>query len=476
MTGWSLPKIWLTSSGGDQLGDLATGAARFSLSRWFGTVGVVSSVVLAVVCALLLSRLFAERMLLQEGRLTMQFVQGIVDVENGAPYFERGGNVPNRYMEDLLAQIRRSPDVLRANLYSTDKRMLWSSDSSLIGRSFADAPNDELDEALRGQLSVEEEEGADAEATKLEHAHLRPQDEYFIEIYVPVWDAARHRVVGAVELYRAPRLLRQTIATGVQIIWTGAMGAGLLLYLVLLPLVRRADRLIRLQQERLVEFETRAAVGDLGSAVAHGIGNPLAVIRSSAELMQESRDVRGAHSAATDILGQVDRLEQWIRDLLTYVHVPAGQIEPVALKAVIQENLELFASEMLRRGITSSVEVPDDLMPVRGDRLLLTQVTSSLIANAVDAIHDQDGQVRIRARLASPRTIALQISDTGIGMSEEQLQRAFKPFQTTKPHGIGVGLPLAKRIVERMGGTIRLSSRSGAGTQVDLTLPVVGRP
>ncbi len=263
-------------------------AKSFSLSRWFHTVGLLSILLLAVICALLLSRLFANRMLQQEGRLTMQFVQSIIDIEQGAAYFAKPVSEQSNYMEELLVHIAGSPDVLRANLYSRERQILWSSDASLIGRSFAGAPNEELDSALNGRLEVHaEDEDEETDEPKLEHANLESRGDYFIEIYVPVWDTQRKNVVGAVELYRAPRLLRETIVAGMQIIWAGALGAGVLLYLALLPLVRRAERLIRAQQQRLVETETLAAVGDLGSAVAHGIRNPLAVIRSSAELVRD---------------------------------------------------------------------------------------------------------------------------------------------------------------------------------------------
>lgn len=442
----------------------------FSLSRWFQTIGLLAILGLVVICAFLQTRLFANRMLLQEGRVTMQFVQSIVDVEDGSSYFEGVSADQSRYMEDLLAHIAAFPDVLRANLYSRDKRILWSSDKALIGRSFAHATNDELDEALSGSLEVHTEDAEEAEATKPEHENLRADDAYFIELYVPVRDLDRKNVVGAVEIYRAPRMLRNTVAAGTRIIWAGAIGAGMVLFLVLLPLVRRAENLIRIQHERLVESETRAAVGDLGAAVAHGIRNPLAVIRTSAELVRDGTRDSTAREAAAEIMTQVDRLEHWVRELLTYVHVPAGREDAVPLEPLIRENLVYFATEMQRRGIHANVDFAANLPPVRGDAVLLAQVINSVVANAVEAMPD-GGEVTLQCQSVSPAKILLQISDTGQGMTDVQLTRAFRPFQTSKSHGLGVGLPLAKRIVERMGGTISLSSKPGSGTSVSFTLP-----
>jgi signal transduction histidine kinase len=362
--------------------------------------------------------------------------------------------------------------VLRTNLYSRERRIIWSSDPSLTGRSFAGESNPELDAALTGELEIHEEEAHGESAAKAEHSNLREGEDRFIELYVPVRDVSRSRVVGAVELYRSSRLLRESIASGVRLIWLGALGAAALLFLSLLPLVRRADTMIRDQQQRIVETETLAAMGDLGSAVAHGVRNPLAVIRTSAELVRDGKGDTGREAAA-DIMDQVDRLEHWVRELLTYVHLPAGERKPVDLRLVAQDCLDRFAVEMRRRGVVGTAELEDGLPAVRGDPTLLGQVFGSLVANAVEAM-PHGGRLEIRGAQRDQRFVKVEIRDTGVGMSGEQLSRALKPFHTTKSQGLGVGLPLARRIVERMGGRIRLASRLGEGTTVELDLPAAG--
>lgn len=449
----------------------ATLSGRFSLTRWFATVGLASIVLLAVIGALLLSRLFEERMLLQEGRLTAQFVQGVIDVEGAASYFDLQQPASSNYMEQLLAHIARSPDVLRTNLYSRDRLVIWSSDSSMTGRSFAGDVNIELDSALAGNLEIHEEGADESAEAKVEHSNLRSADDDFIELYLPVWDEKRSTVVGAVELYRDPRQLRESIATGRKLVWAGALGAAAVLFVSLLPLVRRADSMIRAQQELIVETETLAAMGDLGSAVAHGIRNPLAVIRTSAEIVKEGNGETG-REAASDIMDQVDRLEHWIRELLTYVQLPAGEQQLVGLDGVLRSSLEQFGSEMRRRGIEESTDISPGLPPVRGDAMLIGQVFRSLVSNAVEAM-PRGGRLVVAAAAQPGGRVTIEVRDTGVGMSEEQLARAMKPFHTTKSQGLGVGLPLARRIVERMGGRIALSSRPGEGVTVRLTLPGV---
>jgi two-component system sensor histidine kinase HydH len=442
----------------------------FSLTRWFASVGLVSIAVLAVVGALLLSRLFEDRMLRQEGRLTMQFVQGVIDVEGAAGHFERPQPGNSNYMQQLLAHIAQSPDVLRTNLYSRDRRIIWSSDAAMTGQSFAGKANPQLDSALGGELEIHEEGDGGGE-DKAEHSNLGQADGHFIELYVPVWDSGRRHVVGAVELYRSPRLLREAISSGMKLIWTGAIGAAALLYLALLPLVRRADVMIRDQQARLVEAETLTAMGDLGTAVAHGIRNPLAVIRTSAELVRE-RAAGPDREAASEIMDQVDRLEHWVRELLTYVHLPAGESQAVNLDNSLRASLAQFTPELRRRGIEATIDLPTGLPAVRGDSILVAQVFRSLMSNAVEAM-PQGGRLGIGAKMRPAGHVTIELHDSGVGMSEEQMKRALKPFHTTKAKGLGIGLPLARRIVERMGGRISLASRLGEGTVVRLTLPAV---
>ncbi|MBI4290416.1 MAG: two-component sensor histidine kinase [Betaproteobacteria bacterium] len=443
----------------------------FNLSRWFGIVGFVSIAIVSAASSLLLSHFLTERMLRQEGVLTMEFVQSVVLAEKSLRGYFTGDRAQDAAaLEAALGHIASMPDVLRANIYNGERSLIWSSDDKIIGRHFGSNP--ELDAALAGKLVVHGDADSNHEQPrKDEHVDLRDHSGYFVEIYVPVRDAPRGRVIGAVELYKNPQALAEALSTGRLFTFIGAAAVGLFLYLTLFGLTRRADAVIRQQQDRLVETEILATVGEMGSAVAHGIRNPLAAIRSSAELVLEGTP-ETARESAQDIIAESDRLEEWVRNLLSYTRPLSDDAGAVALRAIITGTMDHFAREMEKRGISARLNVAEDLPMAKGDPLLLRQVLHSLMANAVEAIQ-QSGTIEI-AGITDPakRRVELTIRDSGPGMSPEQLKRIFTPFYTTKTRGMGVGLALAKRIVERFGGRIAIDSAPGRGTAVCLSMPI----
>ncbi|MBE0626596.1 MAG: two-component sensor histidine kinase [Burkholderiales bacterium] len=442
----------------------------FNLSRWFAIVGLVSITIVGSASALMLTYFLTDRMLQQEGQMTMQFVQSLVTTETSLPdYFNGVPTKDSNELEMALKHIAAVPDTLRANMYNRNHVLIWSSDSKLIGRRFG--ANAELDRALAGQLVVHaDDEDPTISPHKEEHVNLKDEDDYFIEVYVPVRDAPHGKVIGVVELYKSPKALAEALHTGRIYIIFGAVAAGLFLYLTLFWLSRRADAVIRSQQEQLLESQILATVGEMGSAVAHGIRNPLAAIRSSAELALDSPPEL-VRETAQDIIAEADRLEAWVRNLLSYARPLAGAHEAVALPALVDGAFEHFAREMEKRNISRSCSIAHDLPMARGDSFLLGQVLHSLLANAMEAI-EQGGSIEVAsAAVPARRRVELTVRDSGPGMTPEQLKRVFTPFYTTKPKGLGVGLALAKRIVERFGGHIHIDSAPGRGTAVCLSMP-----
>jgi signal transduction histidine kinase len=441
----------------------------FNLSRWFAVVALVLIGIIAVALGVLLDRFVTQRLLWQEAVLTKEFVQSLVQAEKPLQaYFANPSRELDAEVEAAFARIAALPDMLRANVYDTNRRMIWSSDRQLIGRSFG--PNEELDEALAGDVVSHSADPTRAERDKDEHQDLKHPQAVFVEIYVPVLDVRGGRPHAVIEFYKNPRALVAALTNLRLYIALGAGTSSVLLFGALFGLVRRADLTIRRQQRHLVDNETLAVIGEMSAAVAHGIRNPLASIRSSAELIQDG-DLAQAHDAAADIVAQSDRLEAWVRELLAYTRPLDQAIAPVPLQPLVARCLEEFDREMQRRHIHSHTRLAADLPAVRGDALLLAQVLSSLLANAIEAL-DREGQITVRGEwVRGQNQVTLSVQDSGPGMTSAQLGRAGKPFHTTKPRGLGVGLALARRVIERFGGRLEIDSEPGRGTTVRLHMP-----
>ena len=253
-------------------------------------------------------------------------------------------------------------------------------------------------------------------------------------------------------------------------IWQAVALGGVLIYLGLFWIVYRASGLMASQQQQLIANETFVALGEMSSAVAHSLRNPLAAIRSSAELTLEL-SAPPIHKNINDIINQVDRMSQWIRDLLVSSPSLTGDSEAVDPLVVIQEALLAFEPQIIR----SNIQVECEIKPVAlvvSRRVLLAQVLNSLIANAIEAMPN-GGLLRIKLEQnTSQRCVNLTISDTGKGMTRRQKVMAFKPFYTTKQGGVGVGLMLVKRLMERFGGQVKLTSCEQEGTKVSLRFKV----
>ena len=209
-------------------------------------------------------------------------------------------------------------------------------------------------------------------------------------------------------------------------------------------------------------------VGEIAAAVAHSIRNPLGSIRSSAELQRElGQDPHGIHA---EVMGHVDRIEHLVRSLLTLSSAPVDRNARADLGQVLREAAERFAPQFAADGRRFDRHLPDGLGEVAADPVLLAQVVDSLLANASDATGPQQ-QVRLSAGRKG-RDAWVEVTDTGAGIDPSQIADVFKPFFTTKPRGLGLGLNLVKRLVERLGGRVELHSRPGEGTRITLHLPL----
>ncbi|MGM7282461.1 HAMP domain-containing sensor histidine kinase [Pseudomonas guariconensis] len=467
-------------------GDSNVARKPFDLLRWYAWVSLAIIVSIAVGLGLISSRFIINESVERDALLSAQFIQAIADAE------VRHVSIPNvrtmgelldprtdqampdvdpdarrRARGEFLDHIAHLPDMLLANIYAPDRTVIWSSNPALTGKSIES--DEDLEQAFEYKMQVSASYH-DFEDARSEQKFVTPPQQLFIENYIPLFDADGERVTAMVEIYKEPHDLIVRIEHGLLLIWLAiAIGASLV-YFGLYGIMRRAARVMAVQQKRLISNETYVALGEMSSAVAHSLRNPLASIRSSAELAQ-AFDEGPAQKNISDIISQVDRMSQWVRQLLQSLRPLNDDAVPVDLSQVLQESLQAFAVPLARSGVNLDVK-PLPSVQVVGHPVLLGQIFNSLIANALESM-EKGGQLRVEVVRRDRRSLTLRLSDTGRGMSDLQQRMAFRPFFTTKQGGLGVGLVLVKRIMERFAGSVRLSSREGQGTSVSLNFRLV---
>lgn len=293
----------------------------------------------------------------------------------------------------------------------------------------------------------------------------------------PIEDDDRDRVLGAT--WVMTRLVDSVFAdrsmTGYRLAAGLALG-GVFLALLLTAGLWRTVRRQSIERERLQtelrRNERLAALGKLLAGVAHEIRNPLAGIRSTAQLWE-----RGVVGLDDESLGglvhEVDRLEQIVSRLLQFSRADAQDLVPGDLNGVVSEAARLASGAAQARGVRVEVDLDPGLPPAAMAAPALLQVFRNLTTNAVQAM-PPGGVLRLSTkRDSSRRTISASVTDTGPGLAPVVLKHLFEPFFTTKPEGTGLGLAIAREIALAHRGELRAANRTDAtGAVFTLVLPV----
>ncbi|MGO4313316.1 sensor histidine kinase [Pseudomonas sp. KB_15] len=474
----SITKVLVTESEAR----LSTRKQPFDLLRWFSLISMVVIGTVAVALGAVSTRFVLTESVQRDALLTSQFIQAIASVEVrnvSIPKIRTMGEMLDprndkdfpdvdplsrtNARDDFLDHIENLPDVILVNIYAPDRMVIWSTNPALMGITIHG--DEDLDRAFISKLPVSTSYH-DVDKSRMEQKFLEPPKYIFIENYIPLYDADGSTVTAMVEIYKEPQDLINRMERGLVLIWLATALGGGLIYLGLYWIVRRAAILLATQQKQLITNETFVALGEVSSAVAHSLRNPLANIRSSAELAMEF-DSGPAHRNINDIIGQVDRMSKWVRELLQSLRPLTDEAEPVNLVAALHDSLMAYEHQISKAKVNVVFE-PDQTPMVLSQQVQLTQILNSLLSNAVEAM-DSGGTLSIQIEPRDALCVSVKVSDTGKGMNEEQRTMAFRPFFTTKQGGLGVGLVLVKRIMERFGGAVTLDSCEGEGTTVRLS-------
>jgi two-component system sensor histidine kinase PilS (NtrC family) len=242
--------------------------------------------------------------------------------------------------------------------------------------------------------------------------------------------------------------------------------------------VRRLEREAQMQQ-RL------AAVGEMAAGIAHEIRNPLASMSGSIQVLREELSLNRDQSQLMDIvLRESERLNDTIRSFLAYARPQRAEPAPLDVGQVVEDTARLLRNSLeIQQGHVVDVDVPPEPLWFSADENQIRQIVWNLATNGLRAM-SEGGRLRLAARVentASDRQVVLSIDDQGRGISAAQIDQIFQPFCSSFNKGTGLGLAIVHRIVTDHGGSIRVSSRVGRGTSVQVRLPLApavgaGRP
>jgi len=216
------------------------------------------------------------------------------------------------------------------------------------------------------------------------------------------------------------------------------------------------------------------------SIVSHDLRSPLATISMAASLLDDvTRSQEERCQMVRMVKRATERMDRLVRDMLEVSRLDSGRTLPIDARCVdvvpvLREACEAQAPVAASRGLVVACDVPDSLPSVKVDCDRVQQVVCNLVGNAMK-FTPPDGRITIAAR-AGADEVEVSIADTGAGMSEEELGRIFEPYwqaQRTASLGAGLGLKIAKGIVEAHGGRIWAESEVGKGTTFFFTLPSV---
>ncbi len=222
--------------------------------------------------------------------------------------------------------------------------------------------------------------------------------------------------------------------------------------------------------DQLNQAERLAEVGRLAAQVAHEIKNPLAGISGAIQVLAQSTAPGDSRRAVFDeIQSHIRRLDRTVRSLLSYTRPYHPVRSPTDVGLLFESALSQVRSNTEFDGVRCEVDVEAGLPPARLDPQQMVQVLLNLLLNAAQALR-ADRRIFLRARRQG-REVVIEVEDRGAGMTPETLAQIFQPFFTTRPRGTGLGLPIARRIVEAHGGRIEVRSGDGEGTTVALRVP-----
>jgi two-component system sensor histidine kinase HydH len=215
------------------------------------------------------------------------------------------------------------------------------------------------------------------------------------------------------------------------------------------------------------------ALGSMAATLAHEIRNPLGAMKGLTQLAQE--DLPGDHktqSLMSTVVREAERLEQLVTDLLTFARPRDPQISQFDILRTLSNVSAVMQPKLDAARIRLDMECPPEGLAIHSDESGIRQILLNVLLNAMDAT-PPEGAITVRIRRDEKAdSLVVEMDDSGPGLGDRDPEELFQPFATTKTKGTGLGLPISRRIAERLGGSLQLAGRPEGGARCTLRLPL----
>ncbi|WP_442509951.1 sensor histidine kinase [Novipirellula sp. SH528] len=236
------------------------------------------------------------------------------------------------------------------------------------------------------------------------------------------------------------------------------------------------------RHKEVIRADQLAALGKLGAGLAHELRNPLMCMKTLVQSARHNKSNLDADDLAV-LDDEITRVDKLLQTFLDFAKPSSLVSKPVDLREIVQQTFALVTSRAEARGIEVTRSMPDDVMTVQGDATQLRQVLLNLILNAFDFIPnsgkvdvtvaaDHDLSSETSKKGTSSSWVSLSVADNGCSLPEES-ERIFEPFFSTKELGLGLGLPISRKIIGDHGGTLKARNRDEGGVIFTARLPVL---
>lgn len=382
----------------------------------------------------------------------------------------------HEWMDKVVRSTFHSFEVEMVNIYDLDNTVSYSFNADIIGKKNVGGTG--YQNAVSGQLTSKVVERGNL----FEIAFGFPKESRILT-FAPIraekpLSTLSGPVLGVVEIVQDLSQDYQSIFRFQILVIFTITTVMSFIFMVMLFIVKRGELIIQRRalerlklEEKLNQAKHLSSLGEMTAGISHEIRNPLGIIKSSAELLQKKMALLDPSNKIPGIImEESERLNNIITDFLNYAKPKAPHLVPCKIENILDKNLNFLDSQIKEQQVIIKKFASDDLPEVMADTDMLYQSFLNILMNAMQAMPD-GGEIQIEINTDND-AIFIIFEDEGEGISEENLEKIWNPFFTTKEMGTGLGLGIVKNIIESHGGTIEIKNNHPLrGTKVTIKLP-----